>query len=268
MKKMVKYGLISVITGCSVIAQGGIVLQTDFEAYVPGGVAAWNSTGLVQVFPLGDDVAEGYYLGGGSQAVEANPEANGNTSAQVLRAGSNNTDTHAFSMAYSDGAEQIDGLTLSYDFYNSTGTHGGDGVRVALGNGADAGTGFWMRNDRDGLIKINGANMSVTNAGANVWQRFSGEFTLTEGETARFDFAWTLTNLETDSVITSGTQLNQGLFTTSDSLSFQVVDVVDGTNFEGYLDNISVTTIPEPATLGLIAFAGAGILWIRRSMAL
>jgi hypothetical protein len=162
-------------------------------------------------------------------------------------------------------------MTLSYDFYNGTGTHGDDGVRVALQNFDNTADGFWIRNDRDGLIRINGTDIvGQSNAGENVWQRFSGGFTLAEGETAKFDFAWTLTDLETSSVIASGTQLNQGFFgnPTSAGLAFQVADTVDGTNFQGYLDNVSVTAIPEPASLGFVALAGGAMLWIRRFKAL
>jgi fibronectin type 3 domain-containing protein len=247
MKKMIKCCVISAVAACSVVAYGGVVLQTDFEAYTPGGVADWNPTGLVNVFPLGGDVAEGYYLGNGSQAVEVNPEANGNTSAQVLRGGDSNDNINRFSMTYVDGSVLIDEMTLSYDFYNGSGTHGDDGVRVALQNFDNTADGFWIRNDRDGLIRINGIDITgQSNAGTNVWQRFSGVFTLTEGETTRFDFAWTLTDLETTSVIASGTQTNQNLFgiPVSAGLAFQVADAVDGVNFQGYLDNISVDAIP------------------------
>ena len=196
---------------------GEIVLQTDFEAYIPGGVASWNETGLVNVFPLGDDVGEGYYHAAGSERLVLNPEANGNTSAQVLRCGNSNTDVNQFSMNYSAGAVQINGMTLSYDFYNTgTGTNATDGVRVGLQNSNSTGAGFWIRNDRAGLIQINGTDITgQENAGANVWQRFSGVFTMSEGETNEFDFVWTLTNLETTSIIASGTQSNQVLFATT-----------------------------------------------------
>lgn len=37
-----------------------------------------------------------------------------------------------------------------------------------------------------------------------------------------------------------------------------------GTPPRYYLDNISVTVIPEPATMGLLAFFGGGVLFVRR----
>ena len=240
---------------------GEVVLQTDFEAYETGGVAAWNETGLVNVFPLGDDVGEGYYHAAGSERLVSNPEANGNTSAQVLRGGSSNTDVNKFSMNYSAGAVQINGMTLSYDFYNNgTGTNATDGVRVGLQNSDSTAGGFWIRNDREGLIQINGTDIAEQNAGAEVWQRFSGVFSQTEGETNRFDFAWTLTNLETTSVIASGTQSNQVLFATTEEiysagLTFEVHDVDDGANFLGYLDHLEVSSPGQAGDLFYDSFA-------------
>jgi len=62
---------------------------------------------------------------------------------------------------------------------------------------------------------------------------------------------------------------------TNDTLS--VFTVLSGTEFElGILENVDqygnagtgqmlqVTVIPEPATLGMLAFVGGGMLWIRR----
>ena len=239
---------------------GEVVLQTDFEAYETGGVASWNPTGLVNVFPLGDDVGEGYYHAVGSQKLVSNPEANGNTSTQVLRAGSHNADVNQFSINYSAGAVQINGMTLSYDFYNGTGANPSDGVRVGLQNSDSTAGGFWIRNDREGLIQINGIDIVEQNAGSNVWQRFSGVFTLTEGKTNEFDFAWTLTNLETTSVIASGTQSNQVLFATTEEvysagLTFEVHDVEDGKNFIGYLDNLEVSSPGQAGNLFYDSFA-------------
>jgi hypothetical protein len=31
-----------------------------------------------------------------------------------------------------------------------------------------------------------------------------------------------------------------------------------------HIDDVSITAIPEPATLGMVAMLGGGILWIRK----
>ena len=53
-----------------------------------------------------------------------------------------------------------------------------------------------------------------------------------------------------------------------DEVALRITSVGDGATFAStiWLDNVSVTTIPEPATLGMVAAFGGGILMVRRKL--
>ncbi|VGO13312.1 hypothetical protein PDESU_01868 [Pontiella desulfatans] len=265
-----KQWIIIGVAGAMVLAcQADVVLSTDFESYAQTATTT-PTTGLESVFSGGSDVGSSFADSGngGQQWVAANPEANGNTSLQAL-GGGDQTVNFSQGIFYFGGNMLLDGMTISYDFYNA-GTDGNanEGVRIALRNSADAAQGFFLRNDRDGLVKINGTDDATANAGEGVWQHFTINFTL-DGTDGLYDVAYAITNLESGSEILSSTLLDQnaGANLADGLVSGLFVEISDPNNpilYQGYVDNIVVDAVPEPATLGIVAFAGGAMLWIRR----
>ncbi|VGO13309.1 hypothetical protein PDESU_01865 [Pontiella desulfatans] len=220
-----------------------VVLNTDLEADTIGSDPAMSGTG---------DIGGAYVAGGGDQSVQANPEASGNTSAKVLFGGDQTANFNQGVLYFAGGSQPIDGLSIAYDFYcANNGGNANEGVRVALRNSADDANAFFLRNDRDGTIKINGADHASPNAGQDIWQHFSGTFILTAP--GFYDFAWAITNLETGTEVAAGIASAQDLSggNLADGLAcglfLEMADPDDPATFQGYIDNVHVVSLAHAA---------------------
>lgn len=70
-------------------------------------------------------------------------------------------------------------------------------------------------------------------------------------------------------LVNSATLAGGGLnATTSKTTTYLAQRYTGGSRFTGAIDEFRISTIPEPATLGLVAVFGGGILFIRRRLAL
>jgi hypothetical protein len=74
-----------------------------------------------------------------------------------------------------------------------------------------------------------------------------------ESWTAAQTFSWTITGAD---LIAGGATAGQDL-----RLHINAASDTDSIN---WIDNVSMTVIPEPATLGLVVAMGGGLLWVRR----
>ena len=177
--------------------------------------------------------------------VQANPEANGNTSAKVLRGGGVATDYGRAKCMFAGGVQLIDGMTVAYDFYSSqVGLNVNDGLRVSFLSSTDT-LDCYLRNDPTGLIKLDGNDQVETNYGPGVWQHFTATFTQTAANT--YDLAWSITNMETSASV-GGTQsvvFASAFAGEAAGVQFEFVDV-DNTadDYYAYADNITVTVAP------------------------
>ncbi|MEO0476127.1 MAG: PEP-CTERM sorting domain-containing protein [Planctomycetota bacterium] len=250
-------------------AQGSIVVYSDdFEDETPTVAGTLPTIG-------GSNVGSAYQGLLGEVSVESNPEVLGNTSSQALKFGGGIENSNRYQALFAGGAQLIDGMTVSWDFYNQGGgvLDTNDSVRIAFfdDDGLGPNRDVFMRNDRDTLIKLdgsdqgNGAGTGLNNYGEDVWQNFVAMFTLTSPNNYTLD--WTLTNLETSTQI-SGSQaittiaLQDG---TALGLHFEINDTNnDDSNYFGYLDNVSVEVVPEPASLALLAMGGLLVTSRRR----
>lgn len=247
MKKL----LVGLLAGCMATASFAetTVLSMGFEGYTQTNTDV-AVVGLETVFPAYGDVGFSYTLDNGVAWVGPNPEANGNTSSQVLSAGGGTINTSRSFMLFEGGAQPVNGMRISYDFYNEGNSSNGDeGVRMGFRNSGDTGSGFWLRNDRDGLIKLNGQNQEASNAGQDVWQHLEGTLIQTTG-VGTYDFVWSITNLETGVEVASGVMSDQspGVFSTGQStgLASEMVDPNDAGGFIPNVDNITVTLLSDP----------------------
>ncbi|MCB1091527.1 MAG: hypothetical protein KDL87_08345, partial [Verrucomicrobiae bacterium] len=198
----------------------------------------------------GSNVGDSFSPVAGSITVGANPETNGNTSSQVLRGGgvaANQNQIHAF---FDGGSTSIAGITVAFDFYvSSSAGNSSDGVRFGLYNEAGNNNGYYWRFDRVGA-SIGYLNTATgnTHAGSDIWQRFSVTYAA-GGAAGTYDLAWSVTNLETGSVVASGTIPGTNAFADglAAGLILEVNDTNNGNDFLGYIDNVLVTA-PEPTS--------------------
>ncbi|VGO13310.1 Choline-sulfatase [Pontiella desulfatans] len=242
MNKVVWFAVLLSLAASSLCAQA-LILHADFESYAQ--VASTSAgAGLESAFPAGSDVGATYSPGGGVQWIGANPAANGNGSAQVLAGGDQAANFNQGVLLFAGGAQNVQGLRIAYDFY-CAGSNGdaNEGVRIGFRDSADSSNGFFIRNDRDGTIKINGTDHPSPNAGQDTWQRFSGSFI--QAAPGLYDFAWSITNLETGAEVAAGISLSQaaGVFADGQSagLFIEFADPSNAAGFTGMVDHISVT---------------------------
>jgi hypothetical protein len=137
-----------------------------------------------------------------------------------------------FFLALSAAALNEAGYRLSYDWYIDTAA-GGQGNFLQLGTYVNAGNGYYAQ-DFPGVkdVELNGTQLASG-------QVFSG--TVTETFAAKgYDLP------------TAQTFLRLGLIINGDGAA------------NVYFDNISITPVPEPATIGLAGMAGLALLKLRR----
>ena len=245
---------LSVVAAASLSAQPvATVFSDDYEDETPGNPPTLG----------GSNVGDSYGTILNDLSVSGNPESNGNTSNQVLMGAGGTLSANNVPALFDGGAQWIDGMTVQYDFYSSSaGGNGNDGVRVALVGDADSNRDVFIRNDRDGQIRLDGTDLGDVNYGADTWQQFVGVFTAlaTPGE---FDLAWRITNLETsDSISGNQTVVVDGSNFTDYRARGILLEVFEGNaganSYTGYFDNVLVTAVvPEPST---IALGGLGLL--------
>lgn len=225
-----------------------VVYQENFEDDTPGAAPTIG----------GANVGDSYTSTFNSISVGANPDGAG----QVLVGAGSDTFANNIGARFTGGARPIDGMTVSFDFRASTGGHGNDGLRVALIGDTDGDRDVFIRNDRDTDILLDGNPQTETNFGADVWQRFAATFAST-GNAGEFDLTWSITDLDSTGSV-NGTEtvtVDTGTFTGENARGLLLETFegnAPGNNFEGYLDNITVTAVPEPgaALLGLLGLAG------------
>ena len=165
-----------------------------------------------------------------------------------------------------------------------------DGVNdyVALGNGSlgldptkvrieswvksDAATNGQILFDRWGQIVV------YANSGgfsALVWDQDSGAPTLAANPAGFVATDWNHVAVEVEgadlsifvngSLVNSSTLAGGGMNATTSKTTTYIGQRYQGSNkLTGYVDEFRISTIPEPATLGLVAAFGGGILFIRR----
>lgn len=238
-------------------ASAAIVLFDDFED---------DTIGSGPPAIGGSNVGGGYTVNSGTIPVVANPETLGNTSSQVIQAGGNTVDFNRLFAAFYGGNMLINGMTISYDFYHANaGVNNNDSIRVGVSyDGLD--NDLLIRTDPDGGFVLDGNDQApTTDFGVGVWQKFTGTYTETGVNT--YDLTWSITNLETSASI-NGVQAVATTSAEAVGLLFLLVDPSNGDDYLGYVDNVSVDAIPEPATLGLVGLLGGGLLFIRRRLML
>ncbi|RKX40656.1 MAG: hypothetical protein DRP64_12340, partial [Verrucomicrobia bacterium] len=167
--------------------------------------------------------------------------------------------------AGSSGTYSISGGSLLINNYVAGGA--GDGVFEILGSDAtsiEADAVFFFQDtlrvklDENGstLLKAVGggydANIDI-HEGLLQIDTLAG-FNGTVGST--YDIAWAALAIDTTDLAFD----NLG----STEFSWSVLDNVDASGNAGTGQMLQVTVIPEPATLGMVAFLGGGMLWIRR----
>jgi hypothetical protein len=195
----------------------------------------------------------------GTVSIQANPKSSGNTSTQVSRGGGKAVDSNRIYGYFNGGAQPIDGMTFSYDFYSTGTTNANNGVRFGLmqtagftGQNGDC----YIRFDPSCFVRIDAVKQNKKSYGSDVWQHFTGTLTATDLTTRTYNLVWTLRNLETVASI-SGT--NSIVFSDdfSNGLAAAVIaEVVDtddeATDAYSYIDNIEVLATPKPITLGML----------------
>ncbi len=217
---------------------GAVVFHEDFEDESVGDNPALG----------GANIGGSYLFESGSADVRTNPESFGNVSARVLRGGNVASNSNAWT-GFFGRAVEIDGMHLEFDFYSGAdGSDDGDSVRVALVGSGGGERSTFIRNDRDGLIRLSGEDQTVTNFGPDAWQRFRGTFQAVAPGDYLLD--WQLTNLETNETRggTLPVDLTSSSFpdaTRAEGVFLEIFDPSDADDYLGYLDNVTVT-IPEP----------------------
>lgn len=114
------------------------------------------------------------------------------------------------------------------------------------------------------FIRVNaaGAVASVKDVGNSVALAFSSIYNLTITSSAVGVFNYVLTGSNLDGGQLTGTATDTIVNLSGGKAGFYM----SGANFTPTMDNLSITTIPEPATLGLIALAAAALIGARRFM--
>lgn len=129
------------------------------------------------------------------------------------------------------------------------------------------------------ILAVDGTQMGMTfNPGDEIAQTIHGFdigqlYSIEWSERARTGYntyQWTL--MDTDTLVASH-EVSDGAWThqsveftatsTSHRLRFYQSAGGDGTCF---IDDVSITAIPEPATFGLFGILGGGLLWVRKRM--
>lgn len=108
-----------------------------------------------------------------------------------------------------------------------------------------------------------GALRQITNDADSLLAATSGTATL--GDTSAHTLLMTLTRVSTGTQIewsVDGTSLGSTIDTTAPYYTFNSLDILDGGNTPVYLDNILITSTPEPSAMALISICGGVfVLW-------
>lgn len=171
--------------------------------------------------------------------------------------------------ARSEGFFSISGGSLKANNYITGGTSGA-GVFEVLGSGAtsiEAANISFYHDTLRVVLDENGSTLMVADKAINgayngqidirgVFQLdTTGAFNGTFGDV--YSIGWASSNILTDAstvfTVLSGTEF-----------AMSILDNVDRYGNAGTGQMLQVTVIPEPATLGLLAFVGGAMLWIRR----
>lgn len=283
MKKRTLLGLTALVMSAVCISQAGIVLDYDFE-YLTAGDTISDGTRLQDVSGNGYHGFWGHTAG--DTSIVATPNGTGID---------NTTGSNPGYIYVRDGMtgvpEAWDGGTTTQSPYftlNSTNSFTFEAVlkwdtaSVTTRNGIMGQTGgnqIWMREDSGNLHYAIGASDAVNRFGSEIdisAEKADGEF---HGLALVYDGAagevrtyvdGVLKDTNTDADIgTLGILLNG----TSD---FRLGDYNGSSNFDGTMDHFRISdtalttgeflAIPEPATLGMVAMFGGGMLFIRRKL--
>jgi hypothetical protein len=229
----------------------------------------------------------------GTLTVTVNPEVNGNTSSQVLRGVRENSTTAPqfvrVAAPFAGGIAPLDGLTLSVDIYNPTPVtaNTANGMRIGFIStndplfttpfGSRPTSTFTVRDlftfvETDTTFQIDGTPDVGVNYGADTWQNFSMTLALSDDilttTTVEYTANWKLTNLETTATI-NGSKI-VGIANNFDSLGVAarglMFEFAGTSNNVAYVDNVSVTAIPEPTAylFGSLASCLGGLGWFLR----
>ena len=118
---------------------------------------------------------------------------------------------------------------------------------------AGNGTGLGQVNGTDSMKKTQPSPFAVADS---IWHTYSLTIENNAGQV-------TATTVFDAGLASELTQFDSG--SAYDFLTFDTV-AIQAIRSDFAVDNIVVTTIPEPATLGLVSFVGLGILVIRRRL--
>lgn len=249
------------------IVNSARVFSDDFEDDFPLDATDQGLSLRGDVDAGGEDIADvgkAYGNPAGDYQVQLNPEANGNSSSQVLFMNAiDGSQNSQFINGFFDATIPVDGLEISFDFYstvvNAEELHSSDSVRLYLIGEDDSSANAQMGIYRDGKVVIDGSTVVTGTAVQDAWQSFEGIFIATDTP-GEYDLYWTYTNIET-AASSSGVNrvdLNDGDWslnsldtTVANGIRMHVEDRKNRDGYFAYFDNLLVryyspTVKPEP----------------------
>lgn len=237
----------SLVGGCMALfamaAQAGLIVSQDFNTDLTGIVTAGVTVDRTGPESAITSVGGGASLNIKDTSTTSNPEA-----------------SVAFSVT-----EMNNQLKIVFDFYNDATGNGNAGFLLRGSGNSTAGIQLMLNKfDGSGMWNFSSANDAIGIVlSLDTWYRVEILTSAESAATKTFDL--TVYAANGTSVVGSASGLAfRNNITSYDDVRWYYANATANQGGQFYVDNLSVQTIPEPASLGLILLGTGGVLLLRR----